>query len=78
MRRITEIPETVTRQCSRDEKDLMEHSAVKNLATLKKNTPDSTSSAKPKEETLKNRVFSLKSPTALTIMLEIKQKNQMA
>lgn len=60
MRRITEIPETVTRQCSRDEKDLMEHSAVKNLATLKKNTPDSTSSAKPKEETLKNRVFSLK------------------
>ncbi|KAM4792372.1 metabotropic glycine receptor isoform 2-T2 [Cyanocitta cristata] len=60
MRRITEIPETVTRQCSRDEKDLMEHSAVKNLATMKKNTPDSTSSAKPKEETLKNRVFSLK------------------
>ncbi|KAI1242647.1 hypothetical protein IHE44_0000184 [Lamprotornis superbus] len=60
MRRITEIPETVTRQCSRDEKDLMEHSAVKNLATLKKNPPDSTSPAKPKEETLKNRVFSLK------------------
>ncbi|KAF2979110.1 hypothetical protein EK904_006676, partial [Melospiza melodia maxima] len=60
MRRITEIPETVTRQCSRDEKDLMEHSAVKNLATLKKNPPDSTSSSKPKEDTLKNRVFSLK------------------
>ncbi|NXD71606.1 GP158 protein, partial [Eolophus roseicapillus] len=60
MRRITEIPETVTRQCSRDEKDLMEHSAVKSMATLKKNPPDSTSSAKPKEETLKNRVFSLK------------------
>ncbi|KFW86115.1 putative G-protein coupled receptor 158, partial [Manacus vitellinus] len=60
MRRITEIPETVTRQCSRDEKDLMEHSAVKSLATLKKNAQDSTSCAKPKEETLKNRVFSLK------------------
>ncbi|XP_030359337.1 probable G-protein coupled receptor 158 isoform X2 [Strigops habroptila] len=60
MRRITEIPETVTRQCSRDEKDLMEHSAMKNTAALKKNPPDSTSSAKPKEETLKNRVFSLK------------------
>uniref|UniRef100_A0A8C3LAE9 G protein-coupled receptor 158 n=1 Tax=Chrysolophus pictus TaxID=9089 RepID=A0A8C3LAE9_CHRPC len=60
MRRITEIPETVTRQCSRDEKDLMEHNAVKNTATLKKPPQDSTSSAKPKEETLKNRVFSLK------------------
>ncbi|NXG65893.1 GP158 protein, partial [Hemiprocne comata] len=60
MRRITEIPETVTRQCSRDEKDLMEHSAVKNTATLRKNPQDSMSSAKPKEETLKNRVFSLK------------------
>ncbi|OPJ81713.1 putative G-protein coupled receptor 158 precursor isoform A [Patagioenas fasciata monilis] len=60
MRRITEIPETVTRQCSRDEKDLMEHSAVKNTATLRKNPQESMSSAKPKEETLKNRVFSLK------------------
>ncbi|XP_068261558.1 metabotropic glycine receptor [Nyctibius grandis] len=60
MRRITEIPETVTRQCSRDEKDLMEHSAVKNMGTPRKNPQDSTSSAKPKEETLKNRVFSLK------------------
>ncbi|NXF88647.1 GP158 protein, partial [Eubucco bourcierii] len=60
MRRITEIPETVTRQCSRDEKELLENSAVKNVATLRKNPPDPTSSAKPKEETLKNRVFSLK------------------
>lgn len=60
MRRITEIPETVTRQCSRDEKDLLEHSAVKNTSTLKKNPQDSTSSVKPKEETIKNRVFSLK------------------
>ncbi|XP_040448519.1 probable G-protein coupled receptor 158 isoform X2 [Falco naumanni] len=60
MRRITEIPETVTRQCSRDEKDLMEHGAVKNMTTLRKNPQDSTISAKPKEETSKNRVFSLK------------------
>ncbi|XP_008946006.1 PREDICTED: probable G-protein coupled receptor 158, partial [Merops nubicus] len=60
MRRITEIPETVTRQCSRDEKDLTEHSTGKNVATLKKNPQDSVSSAKPKEEILKNRVFSLK------------------
>ncbi|NXX11160.1 GP158 protein, partial [Podargus strigoides] len=60
MRRITEIPETVTRQCSRDEKDLMEHSVAKSMATLRKNPQDSTGSAKPKEETLKNKVFSLK------------------
>ncbi|XP_027637545.1 probable G-protein coupled receptor 158 isoform X2 [Falco peregrinus] len=60
MRRITEIPETVTRQCSRDEKDLMEHGAVKNMTALRKNPQDSTISAKPKEETSKNRVFSLK------------------
>ncbi|XP_056193750.1 probable G-protein coupled receptor 158 isoform X1 [Falco biarmicus] len=60
MRRITEIPETVTRQCSRDEKDLMEHGAVKNMTALRKNPQDSTISAKPKEETSKTRVFSLK------------------
>ncbi|KAM6134397.1 LOW QUALITY PROTEIN: metabotropic glycine receptor [Pterocles gutturalis] len=59
MRRITEIPETVTRQCSRDEKELLEHSAVKNTATLRKTPQDSTSSAKPKKR-LENRVFSLK------------------
>nr|XP_006115350.1 probable G-protein coupled receptor 158 [Pelodiscus sinensis] len=60
MRRITEIPETVTRQCSRDEKDLMDHSATKNTAVMRKNPQDSTSYEKPKEESLKNRVFSLK------------------
>ncbi|CAM2105302.1 unnamed protein product [Caretta caretta] len=60
MRRITEIPETVTRQCSREDKDLMDHSATKNTAVVRKNPQDSTSYVKPKEESLKNRVFSLK------------------
>ncbi|XP_003222108.3 metabotropic glycine receptor isoform X2 [Anolis carolinensis] len=60
MRRITEIPETVTRQCSREEKDLMEHGVSKNPATTKKNPPDSSGHIKPKEESLRNRVFSLK------------------
>ncbi|XP_066483712.1 metabotropic glycine receptor [Tiliqua scincoides] len=60
MRRITEIPETVTRQCSREEKDLLEHGGLKNTATTKKNSPDSSGHAKPKEESLRNRVFSLK------------------
>nr|XP_060638407.1 metabotropic glycine receptor [Anolis sagrei ordinatus] len=60
MRRITEIPETVTRQCSREEKDLLEHGVSKNPATTKKNPPDSSGHIKPKEESLRNRVFSLK------------------
>ncbi|XP_074842383.1 metabotropic glycine receptor [Carettochelys insculpta] len=60
MRRITEIPETVTKQCSREEKDLMEHSATKNTTVVRKNPQDSTSYGKPKEESLKERVFSLK------------------
>ncbi|XP_042333488.1 probable G-protein coupled receptor 158 [Sceloporus undulatus] len=60
MRRITEIPETVTRQCSREEKDLLEHGVSKNPAVTKKNPPDSGGHIKPKEESLRNRVFSLK------------------
>uniref|UniRef100_A0A7M4EPI7 G protein-coupled receptor 158 n=1 Tax=Crocodylus porosus TaxID=8502 RepID=A0A7M4EPI7_CROPO len=60
MRRITEIPETVTRQCSREDKDLMEHSSAKNAALVRKAPQDATSYVKPKEESLKNRVFSLK------------------
>lgn len=60
MRRITEIPETVTRQCSREEKDLLEHGGLKNAAATKKNPPDSSGHVKPKEESLRNRVFSLK------------------
>ncbi|KAH0627524.1 hypothetical protein JD844_003322 [Phrynosoma platyrhinos] len=60
MRRITEIPETVTKQCSREEKDLLEHAVSKNPAVTKKNPPDSSGHIKPKEESLRNRVFSLK------------------
>lgn len=60
MRRITEIPETVSRQCSREEKDLLEHGVLKNTATTKKNPPDSSGHIKPKEESLRNRVFSVK------------------
>uniref|UniRef100_A0A8D2LVB4 G protein-coupled receptor 158 n=1 Tax=Varanus komodoensis TaxID=61221 RepID=A0A8D2LVB4_VARKO len=60
MRRITEIPETVTRQCSREEKDLLEHGVSKNTPVTKKNPPDSSGHAKMKEDSLRNRVFSLK------------------
>ncbi|XP_060104323.1 metabotropic glycine receptor [Heteronotia binoei] len=60
MRRITEIPETVSRQCSREEKDLVEHGVTKSTALARKNPPDSTSHIKPKEDSLRNRVFSLK------------------
>ncbi|XP_061777568.1 metabotropic glycine receptor [Nerophis ophidion] len=60
MRRITEIPESVHRQCSREEKDVGEHTGNRNsICVLKKNTFDQT--MKPvKEETLKNKMFSLK------------------
>nr|XP_057916588.1 probable G-protein coupled receptor 158 [Doryrhamphus excisus] len=60
MRRITEIPESVHRQCSREEKDIGEHGSNRNsICMLKKNPFDQT--VKPvKEETLKNKVFSLK------------------
>uniref|UniRef100_A0A8D0H881 G protein-coupled receptor 158 n=1 Tax=Sphenodon punctatus TaxID=8508 RepID=A0A8D0H881_SPHPU len=60
MRRITEIPETVTRQCSREDKDLTDHGATKNTVAARKNPQDSTSHIKSKDESLKNRVFSLK------------------
>ncbi|KAM6449867.1 metabotropic glycine receptor isoform 2-T2 [Liasis olivaceus] len=60
MRRITEIPETVTRQCSREEKDLLEHGSSKSIAMTRKNPSDSSGHIKPKEESLRNRVFSLK------------------
>ncbi|KAM9826888.1 G protein-coupled receptor 158a [Neosynchiropus ocellatus] len=62
MRRITEIPESVHRQCSREDKDAGEHGSNRNsICMLKKNPFDQTHQAKPaKEETLKNKVFSLK------------------
>lgn len=62
MRRITEIPESVHRQCSREEKEVGEHGSNRNsICMLKKNPLDTTHPGKPpKEETLKNKVFSLK------------------
>lgn len=62
MRRITEIPESVHRQCSREDKEVGEHGSNRNsICMLKKNPFDPTHPVKPaKEETLKNKVFSLK------------------
>ncbi|XP_042542071.1 probable G-protein coupled receptor 158 [Dipodomys spectabilis] len=61
MRRITEIPETVSRQCSKEDKEAADHSTAKSTALVRKNPPESSgNTGKPKEESLKNRVFSLK------------------
>ncbi|XP_066241375.1 metabotropic glycine receptor [Saccopteryx leptura] len=61
MRRITEIPETVSRQCSKEDKDASEHGAARSAALARRNPPEpSGNSGKPKEESLKSRVFSLK------------------
>uniref|UniRef100_A0A8D3DU50 G protein-coupled receptor 158 n=1 Tax=Scophthalmus maximus TaxID=52904 RepID=A0A8D3DU50_SCOMX len=62
MRRITEIPESVHRQCSREDKEAGEHGSNRNsICMLKKNPFDPPHPVKPaKEETLKNKVFSLK------------------
>uniref|UniRef100_A0A8B9HHF0 G protein-coupled receptor 158a n=1 Tax=Astyanax mexicanus TaxID=7994 RepID=A0A8B9HHF0_ASTMX len=62
MRRITEIPETMGRQHSREDKELGDHSSNRNsICALRKNPFDPSHSAKPaKEESLKNKVFSLK------------------
>uniref|UniRef100_H3D7Z9 G protein-coupled receptor 158 n=1 Tax=Tetraodon nigroviridis TaxID=99883 RepID=H3D7Z9_TETNG len=61
MRRITEIPESVHRQCSREDKEAGEHANRNSVCTLKKNPFDPTHAAKPpKEEVLKSKVFSLK------------------
>ncbi|XP_029698716.1 probable G-protein coupled receptor 158 isoform X2 [Takifugu rubripes] len=62
MRRITEIPESVHRQCSREDKEAGEHASNRNsICALKKNPFDPTHAGKPaKEETLKSKVFSLK------------------
>lgn len=62
MRRITEIPESVHRQCSREDKEAGEHGSNRNsICMLKKNPLDQSHPSKPaKEETLKNKVFSLK------------------
>ncbi|XP_059516938.1 metabotropic glycine receptor [Myotis daubentonii] len=61
MRRITEIPETVSRQCSKEDKEFTDHSTAKSTALVRKNPQESSgNTGKPKEESLKNRVFSLK------------------
>lgn len=62
MRRITEIPETMGRQHSREDKELGEHGSNRNsICVLRKNPFEPSHSAKPaKEESLKNKVFSLK------------------
>ncbi|XP_017261796.1 probable G-protein coupled receptor 158 isoform X2 [Kryptolebias marmoratus] len=62
MRRITEIPESVHRQCSREDKEAGEHGSNRNsICMLKKNPLEPSHQVKPvKEETLKNKVFSLK------------------
>lgn len=62
MRRITEIPDSVHRQCSREDKETGEHGSKRNsMCMLKKNPLELTHPAKPaKEETVKNNVFSLK------------------
>uniref|UniRef100_A0A8C2F0L3 G protein-coupled receptor 158a n=1 Tax=Cyprinus carpio TaxID=7962 RepID=A0A8C2F0L3_CYPCA len=62
MRRITEIPETMGRQYSREDKDLGEHGSNRNsICVLRKNPFDPSHSVKPaKDESLKSKVFSLK------------------
>uniref|UniRef100_A0A087XNK6 G protein-coupled receptor 158 n=2 Tax=Poecilia formosa TaxID=48698 RepID=A0A087XNK6_POEFO len=62
MRRITEIPESVHRQCSREDKEVGDYGSNRNsICMLKKNPLDPSHQVKPaKEETLKNKVFSLK------------------
>lgn len=62
MRRITEIPETMGRQHSREDKELGEHGSNRNsICALRKNPFEPSHSAKPaKEESLKSKVFSLK------------------
>ncbi|MBN3279078.1 GP158 protein, partial [Polyodon spathula] len=62
MRRITEIPETVSRQCSREDKELGDHTSARNsISTFRRNPFDPAhSSTKTKEESLKSKAFSIK------------------
>lgn len=61
MRRITEIPETVSRQCSKEDKEGTDHSTAKGTGLVRKNPTESLgNTGRPKEESLKNRIFSLK------------------
>lgn len=58
MRRITEIPETVSRQYSREDRDGSEHGS--NRSTLRRNPFESSHGGKSREDSLKDKVFSLK------------------
>lgn len=58
MRRITEIPETVSRQYSREDRDGSDHGS--NRSTLRRNPFDPSHSGKTREESLKSKMFSLK------------------
>uniref|UniRef100_A0A672SZV5 G protein-coupled receptor 158 n=1 Tax=Sinocyclocheilus grahami TaxID=75366 RepID=A0A672SZV5_SINGR len=58
MRRITEIPETVSRQYSREDRDVSDHGS--NRGTLRRNPFDPSHSGKSREESLKSKMFSLK------------------
>uniref|UniRef100_A0A8C5PT99 G protein-coupled receptor 158 n=1 Tax=Leptobrachium leishanense TaxID=445787 RepID=A0A8C5PT99_9ANUR len=61
MRRITEIPETVSRQCSKEDKDNVDHNNPKNnLVNAKKNQHDSSTPNVKSKEDSKHRTFSLK------------------
>ncbi|MGH0142870.1 UNVERIFIED_CONTAM: hypothetical protein FKN15_026725 [Acipenser sinensis] len=62
MRRITEIPETVSRQCSREDKELGGHTSARNsISTLRRNPFDPAhSSTKTKVESLNSKAFSIK------------------
>ncbi|KAF5890523.1 G-protein coupled receptor [Clarias magur] len=58
MRRITEIPEAVSRQYSREDRDGTEHGS--NRSTLRRNPIESSHGGKSREDSLKIKVFSLK------------------
>ncbi|XP_026854068.2 probable G-protein coupled receptor 158 [Electrophorus electricus] len=58
MKRITEIPETVSRQYSREDRDVSEHGS--NRSTLRGNLCEPPHGGKSREESLKSKVFSLK------------------
>lgn len=58
MRRITEIPETVSRQYSREDRDGSEHGS--NRSTLRRSPFESSHGGKSREDSLKSKVFSLK------------------
>ncbi|XP_018413452.1 PREDICTED: probable G-protein coupled receptor 158 [Nanorana parkeri] len=60
MRRITEIPESVSRQCSKEDKEGGDHSSPKNNSSKKNHQDSHAHNAKLKEESTKHRGFSLK------------------